>query len=335
LLTSKKIVYDNSLTTEKFNLMMYISIIVIILFSAIRYDVGWDYMAYYETIELNRITNILLNHEYITIFLINIARKVGFPQLYFIINSVITISFITITIKRYSKDYWVSIFFFVTFPLFYLNSLSVIRNFTAIAIIFYGIKYIENKKIFKYLLLVIVASFIHKSAIIAIAFYLVRNFKFKRDVYMALILITPLISNLLSFIIITFLPAYSVYTNVVTTQQGTKAILIIVFVAFATIILKDRLSQQTENFNIYFNIYFIGVCIYLSFYRQGTLGHRLSLYGTIFSLIIIPEILKLFKKKWDRIIIKALFYLLCIAMFFYTIYVGSDTYIPYKTFFSY
>lgn len=326
---------DINIMQPKFSVSLRLAILLLVLLSSLRFDVGWDYMAYHETIVLGRITNIVLNREYLTIFLINLARKFQMPQIYFAINSILSIYLIMSTIRRYSKDYWVSLFLFVTFPLFFLNSLSVIRNFTAISIMFYGFKYIEDKKFVKYLLTVIIASLFHKSAIIAISFYFLRNIKLRRSTYFLVLMLAPLLSNILNQIVINYFPKYSGYTRLTNSQAGTKAIIFLIFIGIISIIFKERMISKSSVFRMYYNIFFTGLCIYLAFYRQGTMGHRLSLYGTIYSLIILPDILNLFKYKIDRAILKFLFYLLCIVMFFYTINVGQATYIPYKIFFNY
>ncbi|WMM24322.1 EpsG family protein [Tissierella sp. MB52-C2] len=322
-----------SLIRRKFSISLNFAILLLILLSSLRYDVGWDYMAYYETIAFGRITNIMLNQEYLTIFLINLARNFNIPQIYFIINSIISICLIMSTIKRYSKDYWISFFLFVTFPLFFLNSLSVIRNYTAIAITFYGFKYIENKKLIRYILMVIIASLFHKSAIIALPFYFFKNINFKKSAYFLILMLAPLFSNILNQLILKFVPKYAVYTDLASSQAGTKAIILLVFIGIVSIIFKNQITSKSNASNMYFNSYFIGLCVYLTFYKQGTMGHRLSLYGTIYSLILLPDIINLFKYKQIRIILKFLFYLLCIFMFFYTINIGQKAYIPYTLFY--
>lgn len=313
--------------------LFFISVLIIYLFSAIRYGVGWDYFAYYETIKYNLSTNIVLNKEFFTILLVEFARYIDKPQSYFAINSAICIFLITFTIKRYSKDPWISLIFFISFPLFYLNSLSTVRNFTALAITFYGVRYIIDKKMIKYIITVIVASFFHKTALIAMVFYFVKDVKWKISNFLILLLTLPLISLIIKYLITTFVPNYSIYLDSRQTQEGTKAIFVFIFITLVFFMFHKYLVNN-KNLIVYFNIFFMGLCIYIMFFKTGTLGHRFSLYGTIYSLLIVPELILLFQNTKARILIKLLFYLFCLIMIIYTIYVGQETYIPYKTFWS-
>lgn len=324
-----------NLKNNRLSIFMYMAILLILLISALRFDVGWDYKAYYETIVFGRATNIVGTNELLTISLVELAKKTGITQIYFTINSIICIGLIMTTVSRYSKDFWISLFFFVTFPLFFLNSLSVIRNFSAIAITFYGYKYIKKGEFIKYTVTVLLASLFHKTAIIAIPFYFLRNIYFRKSVSVLTLTLLPFFRNLINNMVLRYLPRYVTYTYISNVQEGTKAIYILSLIGICLIIFKEKLIKQRPEFNIYFNIFFVGLCIYLMFYKQGAMGHRLSLYATIYALIIIPDILSLFEDKVGRVIIKLGFYVLCIVMFFYTINVGRSTYIPYKLFFNY
>ncbi len=323
-----------SFKMNRLSIFMFIAVLIVVLMSALRFDVGWDYKAYYDTIVFGRVTNIMVTKEYFTIFLVELAKKIRMPQFYFAINSIICICLIMATVKRYSKDFWISLFFFVSFPLFFLNSLSVVRNFSAIAITFYGFKYIEKGEFIKYILVVIIASLFHKTAIIAIIFYFLRNVHLNKFVSILTLITLPLLSNLIIKIIIRYMPRYVTYTSMTSIQEGTKAIYILLIIWLGAFIFKEKRIAQNSTFNMYYNIFFIGLCIYLMFFKQGTMGHRLSLYGTIYSLIIIPDIMESLKNKIGKVIIKSIFYLLCIVMFLYTINVGRPAYIPYKLFFN-
>lgn len=310
----------------------YAAILLIYFFAALRFDVGWDYMAYYDTIVDELSTNIMSNGEVLTILLIKFSRLINQPQLYFAINSAICILLVTITSKRYSKDPWLSIIFFVTFPLFYLNSFSVIRNFSAIAITFYGVRYIHEKKLLKYIIVVLVAAMFHKSALMAILFYFIKDIKIKTSKIIILLISLPICSKIVAFLIEKILPKYSGYLSKTTTQEGTKAIFVFLIITLACILFQKRLLRN-KRVEIFFNNFLVGISIYLMFIENGTMGHRLSMYGTIYSVLLVPEIIHLFKNNKEKIILKIVFYLFCILMFLYTVSVGKETYIPYSTVF--
>lgn len=316
---------------KKFSYSIIVAIIIIFSFSAFRYDVGWDYKAYYNTIEYNVITNIVSNGEYANIFLIDFTRYTGFTFFYFIITSFLCIFFISKTIRSYSENYWLSLILFICFPLFFLNSLSVIRLFSALALTFYGFKYIEKKQFTKYLIMVIFASMFHKSAMIALIFYFANKIKFKNFKLLLFLISLPIIGNFINDFVIRYLPKYAVYTQETTIQEGTKAIIIFIIIGIIAMMLNKKITDNDRIANLYYNIYFMGLGIYLMFFNQGTMGHRLSLYGTIYMILLLPKMVSLIENKKERICIIAFIYMLSIIMFFYTVYVGAETYIPYRS----
>lgn len=317
---------------RKVSHMMLFALIIIYFFSAFRFNVGWDYSNYYNTIVYGYTTNINGLNEYATIFLINIAKLFGVTNIYFALNSFICLFFITAMIKNYSYDRWLSLIFFVCFPLFYLNSFSVIRMFSAVAITFYGFKFIENKKLFKYTVTVIIASLFHKSAIVAILLYFAAHYiKMKTSKLTIILALLPFFSNLFQKLVIQYFPRYSIYFNPTDIQEGTKAIVVFVIIGIVSLIFRKKIVKNDNAANLYFNIYFVGVAIYLAFLEQGTLGHRFSLYGTIYSILLVPKIISLFSAKNERVFFNTIVYIGCIAMFIYTIHAGAATYIPYRT----
>lgn len=318
---------------KKFSYLIILAIIFIFSFSAFRFNVGWDYIEYYNTVKFDSITNIVSNGEYATIFLVEIARSTGITNLYFAINSFVCIFLISKTIKNYSVDPWLSIIFFICFPLFYLNSFSVIRFFTALSITFYGIKYIENRKFLKYLIVVVLASLFHNSASLALLFYFVGNIKFKTSRIVLILVTIPIARNIINKFVVIYFPEYSSYTQITSVQEGTKAIIFLTIVGILALILRDRITEGDSVANIYFNIYFIGLGIYLMFFTQGTMGHRLSLYGTIYSLLLIPKMVEPIKHNKEGMLLMLFLYSLFIIMFLFIVNVGSTTYIPYRTIF--
>lgn len=301
--------------------------------SAFRFNVGWDYLAYYNTIKYHLVTNIVSSGEYATIFLIELSRLTGMVNLFFVVNSFICIYFIYKTTTTYSLDPWLSLLFFICFPLFFLNSLSVIRFFTALAIGFYAFKYIEQKKPIKYVLLILLASLFHKSALIAGVFYVARYIKLGSIKLLAIFVSLPILAEFMNKFVVKYLPEYAIYTETTKIQEGTKAIIFLVVIALLGLFLRKRIIFNDEAATIYLNIYFLGIAIYLMFYNQGTMGHRLSLFGIIYGLLLVPKMFSLAKGKIERAFLKLVFFSLLVIMFLYTINGGAATYIPYQSIF--
>lgn len=152
-----------------------------IIISAIRFEVGYDYNSYgrisydmrvydIEDVSLSRVEKGFL----LPIYIINL----GFEEYYvvFIYTSIIIYTAVFALICKRSEIPWISAAAFLCFGLFF-NSLCFLRQFIAALIIAYAIKFAHKETIVRYLLLVIVASTFHWSALIMAVMYIFVKIK--------------------------------------------------------------------------------------------------------------------------------------------------------------
>jgi hypothetical protein len=69
-----------SINTKASNLLVALALF---LFAALRYDVGYDYMNYYEVVKIEQIFNM----EFFEALIIQLSHNLKSPQLFFVINS--------------------------------------------------------------------------------------------------------------------------------------------------------------------------------------------------------------------------------------------------------
>lgn len=55
---------------------------------------------------------------------------------------------------------------------YFCTTLNIMRQFCAVAIVFYAVRYLEEKKVWKYLCAVLLAMLIHKSAVIGVLYFI-------------------------------------------------------------------------------------------------------------------------------------------------------------------
>ncbi len=320
----------NSKYLGRFN-FFYLSVFIVTAFSGFRFGVGWDYMSYYEAVIYDDNFHFISRNEMITQLLVSISNRFNAPNLFFFINSFITIFLISDTIKKFSINKNISLFIFISFPLFFLNSFSVIRFFTALALTFYGVRFIINKKFLFYLITVLIASFIHKSAFFALPLYFLQFFKFK-NIYLFIILVSAnILREIFNNLISVYIPQYIGYTESTLVQEGTKAIWLFIFFGLIGMYFKNKYFKDNKLHDLYFNIYIYGLLFYMLFLKQGTLGHRLSLYGTIYLILLLPMYINIIKNVKIKSIAIFFLYSILITSFLFSLHLGSNTYIPYKT----
>lgn len=195
--------------TKKILLLLLLTIIPLFLMSALRKEIGTDYVSYeriFFDIQENRLNDpiewgyILLN-KLCVFFTSN-------PQSIFIITSFLFCTFVCLSIYQQSDQISLSILFFVL-SLDYCISLNVIRQFLGMAICIYAFKFIYQRKMIKYLFYVLMASTIHAVCIIFVATYFFANIRLN-------------VKRILCIFIVFILsiPCYEQFLNIV--LKGTK-----------------------------------------------------------------------------------------------------------------
>lgn len=310
-----------------------VAFVFVFILVSIRYDVGWDYIHYYNSVFRNDNNNITGNGELLTIFFVEVGRYIKSPLFYFFINALIFYFSLFIFIRKYSTDKWLSFFIFICFPLFFLNSLSVVRTFTAIALILYAYDFLISKKIVFYLIIVFLASLFHKAALVGLFFVFFAGLRISSYIWFVLLCVSPFVTGLLTPLLEFILPKYSVYFEVTEAVEGTKAIYFFVIFAFYMILFRKKLIGNSYTNLVFYNIYMFGVCIYLAFMDFGTMGHRLSLYGTITSVVLIPIFISRIKQQRLKLFLNISLYVFLVGIFLLAVNVGREAYIPYTTIF--
>lgn len=325
------IVIQSDKEKKKWSLFFTVAVLILFYFSAVRFNIGADYSNYLNIIINDSPSSFMISTEYLSIWLVLLSRNNDMPFLFFIVNSGLVMTLIAKTIIDYSEDRWLSLIIFVTFPLFYLNSFSIVRFFTAVALVFYGFKYIEKGNLLRYLIVIAVAVLFHTSALIGLLFYFLRYVKIKPLHQFLIIILLPFFRNMFIFGVINFFPQYRMYLRETDIQEGTKAIYVLAFLALLCILFYNRIFSDDYKAQIYYNIFFFGVCIYSMFIEQGTLGWRFSLYGTIYSILIISKIERLVSTKYEKLFMKFIIYGASIIFLYYTLRANEGIYYPYKT----
>lgn len=147
---------------------IYIPIILFSVIFGMRYDVGTDHLTY-----LTKYVAEIKTERYEPLFgaLTEICQyfKLHFT-IYFSILAFIQILFFYLSFKSERYLYpFLLYFFFVTED--WMSWMNIIRQSVAICISLYSIKFIEEKKLWKYLFWVFIAFCFHRSAIIIVVFY--------------------------------------------------------------------------------------------------------------------------------------------------------------------
>ena len=314
-----------------------IAFFILFLFSALRFDVGWDYVSYFDLIERNtKFYQDQINRlEPINQMLILISQSISFTQFYFIITSFLVCILFYKVFKQHSSNFTISTILFISLPIFYFNSFSIIRQFVALSIVFYGYRYIKSQNIIKFFIVIIIAILFHRSAFVAIPLYFLFNKKIHFYFFLVIYVLGFVSSDLLYWIVEHSIPQYLKFLDKAIGQGGDKVLLLFQVLGFSLLFFINKLKMNKKENDFFFIVFFIGLFIWSSLAKYGHAGFRGSLYFMVYVLLLIPNILSEIKQ---RKLLKGLVYIISFLFFIFTLYLGKrnlkkDPNIPYQTFF--
>lgn len=262
------------------------------------------------------------------VLLVLIKSLVGESDvLYFTLIAAIQMFLLMITYQKYSSNLWISFFLFITSTSYLSWMFNGMRQFLAVCICFYSTKYILGKDYLKAVVLIIIASTIHGTAIIMLlSFFIARgqawNKKTMFFIFLAIIAVfyvgnfTTILSNVLEG---------TQYGNIMESEiwisdDGTNILRVLVNAIPAILSFVGRKYIQKEGtllINLCTNMSIIATGIYLvSMVTSGIYIGRLPIYMILFSYILLPwEIENLFTEESKRIV----YVIMCIGylLFFY------------------
>lgn len=303
-----------------------LGVFLIILLSAIRFDVGWDYQGYFSALfpypDIETFERFEPGSELIFI----IANYLQYPPTAFILFSIFTYIVVFHALIKYTKNPLVAIVVYISF--FYLNSLGVIRQGLAVAIIIEAIHFLLEKKYIKYIALVMIACLFHSSAIITILFVLIFKIVNKKTIIPFIVISFVFIS--LSFKIITdkLLPFYSSYILNSSEYQGGS--LMRLFMLLLNIILLCRCFKY-KSINNYRLSAICCIGTIFPFILGSHIGNRIAEYFYLCLVYLIPALMINLKNQFRNLSL-LIFY----SYFMITVIVDAQNPVksaltPYKT----
>lgn len=242
---------------------------------------------------------------------------------YFLFVSVLSMLFLYLSLEKYSIFPFIGLYIYL--GRFVGRNTIQIRAALAIAIIIWGTVYVTKRQLWKYLIVVFVASRFHTSAYIALPLCLMSYVDIKRwHIYLGLAVAFVIaglyggaVNNIVSQSDIANEWARSYVqedsekafsndlTNPVIWYQSVALILMTLY--------EDKMKKLTDHYYTFRNGYFYSTIILIVLCQYAVLAARLSTIFATYEIIIIPLFLKLFNKTNRNLLyfaIGILYYLL-------------------------
>lgn len=322
--------------------------IVVGFICAIRYEIGYDYNNYMSFIKGTYDYDISYDRlEPLGKVLIELAVYFDFPQLFFIITSIIIYGSVAYFIRSESDDFKLSIIIFMSIPAFFWDSLSIIRQFLAVSCALMMFMCVYKGKIKTSIIFFILAILSHNSAYLLVLTYFAKYINFSKKIYVAIFIASFFLFFIMEILIVRYsdfaiFKQANLYILLKDNLSGGSKMIYLYDIIF--ILLLSLLPPKIfDNIKLryYFNLFFIGVVVYNIFSVTPTMGIRMSGYFMPSLIVLIPYVVKyrFNHVKWE---VKTVIYSCLIFIYIYTLQLAEITfqnnlssqnpYCPYKTF---
>jgi len=342
---------------SKSRVFFYLAILIIILFVGFKDIMSPDFERYAYTYE--NIENFGFDaFEPFFVIMSFFLKSLGFDYYaLFFIFAFLTILFILLGIREFSKHYAMAMLLYLFVPGFFLNMFVEMRQTLAIAMVFYAVGLILNKKKLGYLF-AFLSIITHYSAIFFwLIFIIFKNFLSKEHsswfyvislmVSFLLVIIIRLDIVFFSFLFmifnslssfLPFLQKYLLYLAFVISgevsqvqAQLIKNIFYILNTLFLLYILRYTIKENNdihlmadlEKENYLINFLTVGVIILNISFHIGAVS-RLAYYFLIFQIVLIPNVILKIPNLYLRYLSFIIILFIYISMFIKGLFYFSD-----------
>ncbi len=348
---SEKIVYVSTKTGEKRKLIIsrrkhYVILvsILLILQSGLRnVAVGADTYAYYEAFERVKymswaeiFDSFKLYYQLgegkdpgYLIFQKVIQLVVSNYQVYLILIAVMFFSALGDFVFKNTKQITDVMFAFVLYSTLFYSFFSItgIRQTIATVATLWSFNYIRRNKLFNFVILLLLASTIHKSVLIFIPIYFIRNKKAVKYLLISFAVLLPLVfyySEIISVFFQGFDDNYGVYEHMKDLKPYNYVILNLVIFFLGVFTYKDSLMQRERDTWFWYAALLIATFFTTQVFQiHGFM--RVIYYFSIFNLLLIPHMFQLIaiKQRISHLRLLTLGLLALLSLYIYANY-GSE-----------
>ena len=315
--------------------------ILLFLFAALRYDVGYDYMNYADVVKSEQIFNM----EFFEALIIELCHKQNSPQLFFVINSFITVFCVYWAAIKKSPNVAITLFAFLCLPLLYLHSMSIVRFWTALSMVFLASTYLLDKRYLLFIVINILAIGFHNAAIVGFLFLPLSFVKLNKNINLSILAASFVLSALIRSFVSQFTEsdnlfamAFLDYANADEGVSGFSRLPYVFLVFDLYFLLGTRRAQlRHPELSKFIDIYNIGCCVMFLLVFQPTLSSRLSRFFIVYVIFIAPYIISE-RGKLNITEKRVAFYFICSFLYIFMLTIFNKSlnryeYLPYQLFF--
>lgn len=322
-------------------------LIVMIAFSVLRYDVGWDYISYYEicrnSVQLGMAED---RYSFVWNALFNFAYTQEIPHLGIAIPAVFTYLILYVALRIYFEKNKLQIsdalLVYCFWPFFYLSTFSTIRQNLAISIALLIVVLIQNRKIIPAILLLIVNYYIHPSSVIVLLYFpvcIVQRRMNSITIILSILGLTLCLKSLDLIIGIIDIPELNMYREYLNMSDGfgSKLSVLLGMLVIFLLMTYYRGKEMSVRYSQSIVIVIIAFTMNILIYNIGLSDviTRIVSYFSILLIVVLYPALKIYKSEK---LLRPILTCLLVALFFIYLNIttnahglSSSTYVPYQT----
>ena len=313
---------------------------VLFLLSALRMEVGNDYETYVDTFHEIYVGGYVVTEPLFNVVVKIVCELSGGENylLVFAVFAFVTIGLFLKVLYEQSENFAMSFFLFMTLGI-YFRTFNTVRYYFVLALTLYSFRFIFRKEYGKFLLLIGLAAFFHKSVLVVIPLYLIANIMWKKW-HIAVLGIGAagilLCRNLIMKIALELYPSYkdTIYLETETGLSGNLASIFrcTLILILAVICYKDAMKNNQEN-QFYCKLNFMAILLYLCGSFLPLVG-RIGYYLTTSQVLFLPSMIMCIQDQKKKKIILTIVIIACSIYFLLFLKTANQPgvrVLPYKT----
>ena len=288
---------------KKYLILALIPVFVLLSFKSerigadtFRYLNAYQEMSSLDSVESYSDTRIEIGFRYLMFVL---SRIFHWPQTLLIALGMITCTSLYFFIRRTATNQCLLLFFFITLG-FFQFAMSGIRQTIAISIILWAFPFIYNKKLVKFILVLILASCFHKSAILFGLAYFIANMRLTKNRIIVLFAMLIVIISSMEKILLSAAEIMEYNYGIEKTDNGYIFFAIVLIITWLALNNREALIQHNPTNRIAININFISFSLWCARLISRTV-ERVSLYFMPYTYLALEEYL-MTRAKGERAI---------------------------------
>lgn len=298
---------------------VFLIFVLLAFVAAFRYKVGTDFHSYYRTgIWAGKFENGNFKEPGFTLFsLIASFLFDGKDGAVTMLSAIVTVALFVFTIAKRSDNITISMLLFV-FTGCFTGLFNGIRQYLATAIMFAGFHYVYEKKFTKWLLVVLLASTIHITAILMILVYFTCNLKTNYKTLLlyfsfaavALFLYEPL------FDLVGALKQDEINSDLgyMSRQVNILRVLVQCVPLIMMVIIGGRRISRDVDCRALFNVSLLNAALAIASMNSAYFS-RFYIYTMCFQVLMYPKVLSRANTKVRTVL--SIIMILCYAVFWY------------------